>query len=645
MQPQKLQVKVTLKPTMKKGKRKSELRQLQITLRERSFENYQKIMHALFLQYDEYEFCRTLSGYFRSKRFDLALKLADSLSSQSYGDATQHFVANQFSLLIRKYAWPKGSVSLDPEGAALRKFLRSERKCSLINRRFQIIDEGRSAYETTIVQLRQWIRYVIGDAPDMSKVVQNMGFSAGASLGVHGESTHVAKKLSRKKWTCTPGALTYAYWGLMNEPRLQEIICEAHGQFYDTDVERAKARYYSKMQLVTNNNIGFVPKTAKTHRVIAVEPLLNGFVQKGVDLVLRNKLKRLGIDLQDQSINQRLAREGSFVDDDDSFVTIDLASASDSISIGLARSLLPPDWFDLLNSIRSPEYKLNGKKFKYHKFCSMGNGFCFPLETLLFAACCATQGCGTPAVDFAVYGDDIVIRKRFAPSVLRVLKLMGFEANKEKTCLSGPFRESCGADWFGGVDVRPYTLDEALDSVQNIFKCLNLTRRSPRCEAFFEGVRPLILGLLPGKFQYYRPFDGPEDTGINPIGNEFMSAEPVSFSRKTMRWSWNELQTRPIEDDEPHLTEDRRNTIDMYALLAGFKPGTSRNEKRETVQTYLPAYTLRRKTRTTVVRQSYRSTSQWIPGGTIRLRQERDFLLPVSPRHGVRCFRIEFGYC
>jgi len=33
--------------------------------------------------------------------------------------------------------------------------------------------------------------------------------------------------------------------------------------------------------------------------------------------------------------------------------------------------LLPPEWFELLNSTRSLNYLVNGNKTRFHKFCSM----------------------------------------------------------------------------------------------------------------------------------------------------------------------------------------------------------------------------------------------------------------------------------
>ena len=98
------------------------LRKLQEKLRSKSFDHYLRVMNVLFESYKSFDFVNQLSGYFRSRRFDLALRLADSLSEQKYSDATMHFVANQFSQLIRKYPWDPSVVKTDPEGKAIRTF-------------------------------------------------------------------------------------------------------------------------------------------------------------------------------------------------------------------------------------------------------------------------------------------------------------------------------------------------------------------------------------------------------------------------------------------------------------------------------------------------------------------------------------------
>jgi hypothetical protein len=354
-------------------------------------------------------------------------------------------------------------------------------------------------------------------------------------------------------------------------------------------VEAFKKAFTDRRQITEHNKVTFVPKTARTSRAIAVEPLLNGFVQKGIDSEMRLRLKRVGINLNDQSTNQRMARQGSLDDSDEGFVTIDLKSASDSISTGLVRHLVPEAWFDLLNDTRSKSFKLGGTVKPYHKFCSMGNGFCFPLESLLFAACCHASGCGVPGTDYSVYGDDIIVRKKHAPKVLNLLKVMGFRVNSGKTFLQGHFRESCGADWYKGVDVRPFTLDYRLENIEAVYKLLNLTLRNQHTADFFEESRPSISALIPSHFLFYRPYKGNADTGIDAVGEEFLTCGHVRFNKTKQCFVWKELLHMPVSDRRFAYGGYRRDSVDMYALLRG-----SQSERNAVV------YTHRRKTRTTV---------------------------------------------
>jgi len=571
-------------------------------LREHCFKLYETVMHELFRTHD-LELVKPLGGFFRSGRFDLALDYADSLSEQQYADATMHFVANQFAALIRKFPWDPKIVKTDPKAKAIATFLKSERKCMLMNRKIKLYDGYRSPFEYQLNDARNFIRYVIGLEPDIKAVLDHCDFGAGASIGVHGSATHLAAKLFAKKWTVSSGASRLATLALARNYQLVDLLLPSRSTVSCYDTDAFLQAFVSRRQLLEYNKISFVPKTARTHRAIAVEPLLNGFVQAGIDHVMRSKLTRIGIDLRDQSKNQEMARSGSSDDSEDGFVTIDLSSASDSISIELCRSLLPPAWFDLLNDTRSKSYMLENKLYAYHKFCSMGNGFCFPLETLLFAACCSACGCGVAGTDFSVYGDDIIVRKKHALGVLRLLQVMGFKANSGKTCLSGPFRESCGADWFGGEDVRPYTLDHALDSIESLFKVLNLTNRNSRTSLFFCGIRSMIFDRIPAQFQFLRPFVGNADSGIDSVDYEFLSSAHCRFSKMKQHWVWKELIHSPIVDIRFRNGGYRRDSVDMYALLRGSIP-----------LNYVVAFTFRRKTRATVkIKGHGGSTSLWVP--------------------------------
>jgi hypothetical protein len=364
---------------------------------------------------------------------------------------------------------------------------------------------------------------------------------------------------------------------------------------WSVDPDGFDQKLRAKVSWVSYNKISFVPKTAKTLRSVAVEPLLNGFVQKGIDEVLRLRLKRSNLDLTDQDRNVEWARQGSLDDSADGFVTIDLSAASDSISIGLCREVLPPDWFYLLDRTRSKNYLLDGRLARYEKFCSMGNGFCFPLETLLFAAACSACGCGQPGIDFSVYGDDIIVRKKHADRLLSFLDAIGFSVNSEKTFLLGPFRESCGGDWFHGEDVRPFILDYALDCVESVFKVLNLTRRSWRCIAFFESSRDHLISMIPVPYRYSRPLvTEPADSGYYAEIDEFMSSPFARWNREYQTWSWLELHHSPVIDKAITRRRRKARVVLMIAALKGASSSAP--------------FTVRRMTRTKTFR-----VPEWLP--------------------------------
>lgn len=100
---------------------------------------------------------------------------------------------------------------------------------------------------------------------------------------------------------------------------------------------------------------------------------MNMYLQKGVGTFIRNRLRSVGIDLNDQTRNQELARIGSI---DGSLATLDLSSASDSVSDRLVWTLLPPKLYSYLDMIRS-HYTLldNGSLHRWNLFSTMGNGF------------------------------------------------------------------------------------------------------------------------------------------------------------------------------------------------------------------------------------------------------------------------------
>jgi hypothetical protein len=165
------------------------------------------------------------------------------------------------------------------------------------------------------------------------------------------------------------------------------------------------------------------------------------------------------------------------------FATIDLSSASDTISRKLVEVLLPPDWVEAIKQSRSPVGTLpDGKLITYQKVSSMGNGFTFELESLIFWAICSSVIDLLRPVErqLAVYGDDIIISTEVCQTTLWLLSYLGFTPNAKKTYTDGPFRESCGKHYFLGTDVTPFYIRKDIKSSDRLIHLSNSIRRWAR---------------------------------------------------------------------------------------------------------------------------------------------------------------------
>ena len=215
-----------------------------------------------------------------------------------------------------------------------------------------------------------------------------------------------------------------------------------------------------------------VPKKSTIDRVACKEPEINMLLQRSVGKFIRRRLKhKVGIDLRDQTVNQKLAKTAL----EQGLATIDLSSASDSVTHQLVLTLLPWEYYSLMDDLRVkatdiPNYGLHDLEM----FSSMGNGFTFELESLLFysitKAVMELSGFeGRPSV----YGDDIIAPSAVVPRLARVLHYFGFTLNRKKTHWKGLFRESCGAHYHDGVDVTPFYIRKPVREITELIRLLN----------------------------------------------------------------------------------------------------------------------------------------------------------------------------
>jgi hypothetical protein len=235
-----------------------------------------------------------------------------------------------------------------------------------------------------------------------------------------------------------------------------------------------------------------VPKTLKTPRLIAIEPTAMQYMQQGILEVLNTEFRnddfaRDLVSSDSQLPNRRLAKQGSY---DGSLATLDLSEASDRVSNQHVRHLFRNyrDLFAAVDATRSRKADVLGKTIRLAKFASMGSATTFPVEALVFCTVvfmgiergAAVVGLPCPGPDSTldwerwdrprrltrrdvytllgqvrVYGDDIIVPAEYAEFVTEELESFGFKVNLHKSFRnhSSRFRESCGAEYFRGVDV------------------------------------------------------------------------------------------------------------------------------------------------------------------------------------------------
>lgn len=222
---------------------------------------------------------------------------------------------------------------------------------------------------------------------------------------------------------------------------------------------------------VKGNVMFTVPKNSKIDRVAAKEPDLNMFAQKGIGNFFRSRLLKHGVDLNDQTVNQRLAEEGSR---ENIYATVDLSSASDTICTTLVCRLLAPDWFVLLDRCRSKHTVVRDSVHELNMFSSMGNGFTFELESMIFWALMRSVAYLKGVRGrINVYGDDIIVPVKMFPMLSRLFSYFGFILNRDKSFGAGPFRESCGKHFYNGCDVTPFFVRQPVTDQSRVIHILN----------------------------------------------------------------------------------------------------------------------------------------------------------------------------
>lgn len=362
------------------------------------------------------------------------------------------------SSLLRKYKGLK--TNIDTREAAIASFHKGEIDCSATNARFR---------NPTLDPLNTGINVWLHNA-FTRKIGKILGtyrkedfFSLGAwgpgsTIQVTGNDTGAIKKFRCER------QITAKLYTLIKD----ELVNEYPNWFPNQDV-------VDRLVQVTCSELLTVHKNAMTDRTIFKEAGITTWFQKSIGQSIRRCLMRHGYDLNSTEHSKEIARQGSITGRS---VTVDFENASNTIAKLMIRESIKDEvWYTLLDSCRTPSYTLDkGKSFHiFEMFSSMGNGYTFELESLIFVA--AAEAChdylGLAYDDISVHGDDITINTEAYDLYRHFCEFLGFRVNEQKSFSSGYFRESCGAYFYDGSDVKPYFLKEKSNDAKSIFRLAN----------------------------------------------------------------------------------------------------------------------------------------------------------------------------
>lgn len=392
---------------------------------------------------------------------DWSVIFKSQIAPSAYENASSFAYDYACHAFLKKYEVASQAKQLHAEAIVAFKGVEQRLKSVNRNLRYRPCNNG---VEGIISYARRKIYDILGPF-DIREFALRCDWGPGATSTLTSEDSTVDKKILEPRLSCTGRALRYARAYLEHSSRWMEARI-GHS------VAGPCSPLSTEFNIVEPGRFATVPKDAYRRRSIDIQPTLNLFLQKGLGAMIRRRLKREGIDLDDQSRNQELARLAY----SEGYATLDLEAASDSVSKEIVRLLLPTDWFQRLDDLRTHSINIDGEVLMLEKFSAMGNGFTFELESLIFYALCwavVRAEAGEYTSPIAVYGDDIVIKREHSERVITVLTEVGFIVNDSKSFTEGNFYESCGKHYFKGFDVTPPFQKEGLRDPMSGIRCAN----------------------------------------------------------------------------------------------------------------------------------------------------------------------------
>jgi hypothetical protein len=350
------------------------------------------------------------------------------------------------------------------------------------------------------------------------------------------------------------------------------------------------------------SRLKFVPKNWKTTRSICMEPVGFQYAQQMVRTWIEDHVKACPLKghvfIEDQMVNQLACWHGSVSGQVD---TIDLSSASDSVSFELVKQVFPPSVYRLLLATRSRTVELpDGSVHVPNKYAPMGSALCFPIQSVLYSAVVLAAafsnlygldlvedslegynldaaytvcfGKNTPSwtsafEPFFIYGDDIIVDTTLTSTVIRALISLHFEVNEEKSYTGKlAYRESCGIHTLNGYDVTPLVLKVkwfhrkvGVEALSSLIDAANA--------AYDEGYLTLRRTLI--NYVLYTPLQKSYLKSVD-------ARNPVAFSA-------DRDTALTLYSPTPRNTHLRKRTFIPGEVLSGRRPGTNITYQRDEV--------------------------------------------------------------
>jgi len=363
--------------------------------------------------------------------------------------------------LLSKAEWL--DLGVDKKSVAFIKWQETERHCAHVNRALRKIRWPNKPYLSKIIQSwRSEIARTLKEF-DFDYMLKKSSWGPGSTASLRGSDVSRETKYS-------------AECGITK--RLYDLMAYSHQVPLASIWDIAFPMWKPEFTQVNAAAIDFVPKTAKTYRTICIEPGLNMYIQKGIGSLIAKRLsQRYGYDFRKEAQTRNLSTAQDF-----SYATVDFSAASDLISTELVRLLLPEVWFKMLDAARTHKVLCaDGSEVPLSKFSSMGNGFTFELETVIFRS--LARICVPSDEEVFCFGDDVLVPVKYFPRFCRLSQTFGFRVNPTKSfSREAPFRESCGGYfYFDGlqvVDVKPFFIKTLPNAILDLYKIANRWRAS-----------------------------------------------------------------------------------------------------------------------------------------------------------------------